>query len=225
MVIPRRSRDGIHCWWEDQPGERYWLDVTDRENREWLASPRGGSRSSSPRTQRLITHVRGGDVVFHYDSVRGGIVAASVCQGGLQKREFAWPRPDSIEGGSEEVRMLPSWGIALRPLGRLDPVVSLAEIARTQWSLYPALRALEDRVGDPLHYPFEMGNREATRPLAGYVWKLPAILVNELPALANAALASPALVEGVPVPTHGWTSWHQPGSIPVPSLGRLTPQR
>jgi hypothetical protein len=63
------------------------------------------------------------------------------------------------------------------------------------------LRALEDEVGDPLYYPFEMGNREATRPLPGYVFKLPAVFVRAFPELASAAARvarPPAAVERSP---------------------------
>ena len=61
---------------------------------------------------------------------------------------------------------------------RLHVGVPLTEVARVQWELFPALRALEDRSGGPLYYPFELGMKEITRPLSGYVFKLPAVFVQ-----------------------------------------------
>ena len=170
-------------------------------------------------------HVRGGDVVFHYDAAQAGITAASVCHGRVEnRRRVSWRVP----GKDLEEGRMPSWSIGLHASTPLDAVVPMSEIARIQWSLYPALRALEDEVGDPLYYPFEMGNQLATRPLSGYVLKLPAILVHGIPTLANAAAQfsrsaerasfaatrSRATVDGRPT-----------GLIPAGQLGRLTPQR
>src|SRR4029079_10597004 len=139
--------------------------------------------SSCRWTRLLIKHVRGGDVVVHYDAVKAGIVAASVCHGRVENRQLSWP----AAGSNVQESSVRSWSIGLRSSTSLDEVVPLSQIARTQWSLYPALRALEDEVGDPLYYPFEMGNQLATRPLSGYVLKLPAILVDGIPGLATAA--------------------------------------
>ena len=180
--------DGINAWWEHRPGERFWLDVTNRDDRDLcLAAPRGTGSSSTGWTHRLITHVKGGDIVFHYDASLRAIVAASIAHGRVEKRERSWPAHDGVEGSGPPGRKLPSWSIRLRQSTELDTPVSLSEIARVQWDLYPALRALEDTVGDPLHYAFEMGDMETTRPLFGYVLKLPAILVQGIPGLASAA--------------------------------------
>ncbi len=182
----KRRAEELHAWWKDRPAERYWLDVTHRADRDqFLAAPRGDGTNASRWSHRLITCVRNGDVVFHYDAAQSGIVAASLAHGRVGKRQLFWRMPTGSE--DESIRKLRSWRIGLRQSAVLDAVVSLGEIARTQWSLFPALRALEDEVGDPLYYPFEMGNQEDTRPLPGYVLKLPALLVDGIPGLARAA--------------------------------------
>jgi hypothetical protein len=81
---------------------------------------------------------------------------------------------------------VPSWVVDLHPFTPLEAAVALPDIARVQWSLFPELRALEDRVGEPLYYPFEMGSRDATRPLSGYVFKLPAVFIQAFPELERA---------------------------------------
>ena len=188
--------EAIHAWWEGRPEERYWLDITRRPDRDkFLAAPRGEGANASGWSHRLITCVRSGDVVFHYDAAQAGIVGASVAHGRVGKGKLGWPVSSGSDG--EEIRKMRSWRIALRHSTLLESVVPLREIAQIQWSLFPALRSLEDEVGDPLYYPFEMGNREDTRPLAGYVLKLPAILVREIPGLANVAVRWSRSREGI----------------------------
>lgn len=178
----------INAWWEGRPGERYWLDVTGRDDPDkLLAAPRGEGRWAASWTHRLITHVRGGDVVFHYDAIQQAIVAWSISHGRVGKKQLSWPLRAEPAGNETTSQRLPSWGILLRHCTKLSAAVPLAEIARIQWSLFPSLRELEDEVGDPLYYPFEIGNREATRPLAGYVFKLPAVFVQSFPELASVA--------------------------------------
>lgn len=180
--------DTINAWWERVPGEHYWLDVTGRDGRyELLAAPRGHGRSAAAWTHRLITHVRGGDVVFHYDASREAVVAWSIAHGRVGKRDLWWPPPADAPGDAADGHRSPSWSIRLRQSTELEPVVSLSAIARIQWGLFPSLRALEDAVGFPLYYPFEMGDRESTRPLPGFVFRLPAVFVQAFPDLAGAA--------------------------------------
>jgi hypothetical protein len=69
----------------------------------------------------------------------------------------------------------------------LPRTLSLEEIAERQGGLVDELMALEEEVGDPLYYPFEIGTPNATRPLPGYLFKLPALFVASFPQLANSA--------------------------------------
>jgi hypothetical protein len=180
------DENAVNPWWAHVPGERYWLDVTDRQGRdECLATPRGTGRRGESWTTRLITHVRDGDVVFHYDAVQQAIAAWSVSHGRVEKRQVSWAAPGTR--ANSDIQTVPGWSIGLRDSTRLDEPVTLYDIARVQWDLFPTLRALEDEAGATLHYPFEMGDRHSTRPIAGYVFKLPAVFVQSFPGLARAA--------------------------------------
>jgi hypothetical protein len=175
----RARPNDINAWWKPLPGERYWLKVAHREDRdELLAAPRGEGRSATSWRHRLITHVREGDIVFRYDPAQRSITGWSSAYGRVEKQDLSWPLPAEHEGSESGSRRLPSWGIGLRQHVRLRTGVPLTEVARTQWELFPALRALEDTSEGSLYYPFEMGTRDITRPLAGYVFKLPAVFVQ-----------------------------------------------
>ena len=78
----------------------------------------------------------------------------------------------------------------------LHAPITAEEIARVQWDLFPALRALEDRVGDPIYYPFAMGSPHETHMLPGRFFKLPALFVESFPALSAAASAPHATKSG-----------------------------
>ena len=184
----RSQETSINAWWENRPGELYWLDVTERDDRgTLLAAPCGGGKRADLWSHRLITHVKDGDVIFHYDPSQRGITACSVAKGGVGKRELDWPLPGRFERSGVTSHVLPSWGIRLERSTELAAAVPLEDIARIQSSLFPSLCALEEEVGDPLYYPFEMGNPQATHPLSGYVFKLPEVFVNGFPELASAA--------------------------------------
>ncbi|MEO5616242.1 MAG: hypothetical protein ABIS67_00580 [Candidatus Eisenbacteria bacterium] len=178
----------VNTWWEGMSDERFWLDVTDRDGRdELLAAPRGEGKDSHSWMHQLITHIKGGDIVFHYDASQRAIVAISLACGRVEKQQLWWPVVGETDGEAVTRMLRPSWTLALSQPSELNTIVPLDEIAGTQWDIFPALRALEDEVGDPLYYPFEMGNRAATRPLSGFVFKLPAVAVRAVPALARAA--------------------------------------
>jgi hypothetical protein len=147
----RRRVPAINSWWERVPGEWYWLDVTERKGREErLAAPRATKGRADAWALQLITHVRDGDVVFHYDSSQEAITAWSVSQGRVKKEHLSWARPGTRMDAEDSI--VPCWSIALRHLTRLDEPVPLDEIARVQWDLFPSLRALEDKTGTALHY-------------------------------------------------------------------------
>ena len=204
----RSQETSINTWWDKRPGERYWLDVTERDDRgNLLAAPRGEGRSADDWRHQLITHIESGDVVFHYDPSQRGITACSVAKGGVRKRELDWPPPGRFERNGVTSHRLPSWGISLERSTELGANVPLDEIARIQSSLFPSLLALEEEVGDPLYYPFELGSPQATHPLSGYVFKLPEVFVKGFPELASAA---ERLTRPLPAQERSRSSWKAP---------------
>lgn len=177
----------IHEWWKSMAGERFWLGVPGHDERcEVLATSRGPWREDPNPIEPLVTRVNDGDAVFLFDEAREAIVAWSIARGRVRKRNLFWqegarsPHPDSAEPTLQS-----SWSIALSRSTPLAAPVTLAEIARVQWDLFPALRALEDDVGEPLYYPFSMGNRHASSLLPGGVFKLPALFVENFDSLAE----------------------------------------
>jgi hypothetical protein len=178
---------GIHAWWKARAGERFWLGVPGRdEGREVLATSRAPGCDGPRAREPLVAHVRDGDAVLHYDEERQAIVAWSIAKGRVRKRNLYWsdgargPNPDCAEP-----YLRPSWAIGLAGSTMLEQPVPIEHIARVQWDLFPALRALEDEVGEPLYYPFSMGSRAESKLVSGGVFKLPALFVESFDGLAE----------------------------------------
>jgi len=177
--------DGIHPWWLGQPGEGYWLEITDREffGRR-LATRRHDRRCMTAWSHRLVLHVNPGDVVFHYFEREHAIVGWSTALGRTAQDRLrnglrgmlAWRR-----------NVAPIWTVSLSGVTPLPVPLTIEEVAERQGALVDDLMALEERVGDPLYYPFEVGRPNETRPLPGYLFKLPALFVGTFPQLASSA--------------------------------------
>lgn len=57
----------INEWWAGDPSERYWLEITDRERLgEDLYAPKAAKGGKDTPGYSLVSHVRDGDIVFHY---------------------------------------------------------------------------------------------------------------------------------------------------------------
>src|SRR5262249_19699185 len=65
----RPSAEGLTYWWEREPGENLFMEITRRNdigaNLQAPAAARGGGTTAS---YSLVPLVRAGDVVIHYDS-------------------------------------------------------------------------------------------------------------------------------------------------------------
>jgi len=57
----------INEWWIDNPEERYWMEITDRENLGAnLIAPTLAKGDKENFSYTLVSHVKPGDVVFHW---------------------------------------------------------------------------------------------------------------------------------------------------------------
>jgi len=81
----------INEWWRADPGERFWLEVTRRQDLGTnLKAPQTNENGNSYWNYSLIKHLRPGDQVFHYDGNTQQIVARSVAVGECWEDELTW---------------------------------------------------------------------------------------------------------------------------------------
>jgi len=192
--------DGIHPWWVGRAGEGYWLEVTDREFfGNQLITRRHDPRCMTAWSHRLVLHVEPGDVIFHYYERERAIVGWSTAHGRTAPGRFRDGVRNALAWRRNEA---PIWTVSLSGMTLLPCALTIDDVAERQSALVDDLMALEEQVGDPLYYPFEIGRPNETRPLPGYLFKLPALFVDAFPQLARSApilapaTARPALRPG-----------------------------
>jgi len=170
-------------WWEGDPEECYWAEITDRPDLgENLWAPKKNVWHYS-----LLTSVKPGDIVFHYQNER--FVSASVAGAPLEERRKVWV-PHKIAPGNrsilEEPRLV--WQLPLH--GTVETTEPLTRTAINQsptdyefvtgW-IKRAREAYGSTKGPFQLYP----NR--IRAVQGYLTKLPSTFVEHFPQLRDLA--------------------------------------
>lgn len=81
----------IHRWWDQDPDEIYWLEITNRPDvGNDLHAPALADSGAPTPSYQLITEVNDGEIVFHYEKGAKGITSWSVAEGGFWEAETIW---------------------------------------------------------------------------------------------------------------------------------------
>lgn len=172
---------GIHTWWTSDDKERFWLEVTRRPDiGSNLKAPQNGENGLPHWSYSLITYLRPGDVVFHYDGNSQQIVARSKVVGEYWDDEVLWAaRGTSARSAGIEPHTRPGWYLGLEEFSRLRRSVNLETVRASKAAIKELIEGLQARFGSPLYFPFELSDRPM-RPMQGYLFKLPQALVGLL---------------------------------------------
>lgn len=175
----------INEWWSGRYEERYWLEVTGRNDLGVnLKAPQTNEQGDEFWSYSLLKFVEPGDVIFHYDRPRQAIVAWSVATGELWEDMVVWAaRGISARTAGIQPHTRPGWYVGLEQFFVFKQPVLLDEIRTVQAELTVKRKQLAALVGDPLYFPFEMGTKRPLRPMQGYLFKLPAFFVAQFPEL------------------------------------------
>jgi hypothetical protein len=190
-------------WWESDPQERYWIEITGRENLgDDLLSPQKGVGGRTTSGYESMTHLRAGDVVFHYWQQQGqepAIVSYSQVVGSAFESTIVW-RPH----GKNATRVAPRKSVAWQvPLGGMYDVpnpVTLSDLRAKSTQLKTIFEVLKSAHGDPIYFPFAWYQGKL-RAQQLYLTKLPADVVSLFPDLQALAL--------------GFSGTSEPSSRPV----------
>lgn len=174
-------------WWNSFASERYWLEVTDRlDIGVNLKAPVSNEKGRGFWGYSFIKEIRPGDIVFHYDKNEGAIIGSSIATGITWTDVITWAahgtsaraagiRPHSREGTY----------LGLERYSRLEKILTLADIRSASVHIDSHFATLKQVISGPLYYPFERGAKRKTRPMQGYLFKLPAFFVEVFPHLSN----------------------------------------
>jgi hypothetical protein len=164
----------IHKWWEGNPAERFWLEVTRRPDiGANLKAPQTNEEGNDFWSYSLIKDVKQGDRVYHYDGNRQEIVARSLAVGEVWEDDVLWAaRGLSARSAKIAPHGRPGWYLGLEQYERLAKPIPLNAIREKSELLRALVVALTSEFRKPLYFPFEIADRPI-RPMQGYLFKLP----------------------------------------------------
>lgn len=177
----------INAWWQADPTERYWLEITDRPDIGVdLHAPQRDAQGNHTAGYSLLWWVERGDLVFHYDRNRRWAWSRAV--GSVREEPLVWlSHRAATRRRIGETQPQPGWWLDLDGPYTLTAPVTLAELRAHGGEVRAALDALRARIDGALYFPFFFyGNREL-RPMQPYLNKLPASVVAVFPAFSAAA--------------------------------------
>lgn len=168
----------MHEWWTADPNERYWLEVTGRDDLgEDLRAPETDEKGRDNWRYSLFKLAMPGDVVFHYYTPDDAIVAVSSVAGRWSPHQIKWgARGTSARSKGIEPHVRQGYRVPLTSFARLAKPLTLETLRDRKGQLLELVHKLESLYGDPLYFPFELSSRPV-RPLQGYAFKLPASFV------------------------------------------------
>lgn len=174
-------------WWEGDPTEVYWLEVTDRDDLGADLRAPETDESGKPNWRYLLfKQARPGDVVLHYYKPRDAIIAVSVVAGPWFARPIIWgARGTFAREKGVKPHERPGFVVPLASYRQLRVPLALSTLRDQKEYLQALVATLSGRhAGLPLYFPFELGSR-AVRPLQGYAFKLPRDFILRFPELTE----------------------------------------
>jgi predicted HNH restriction endonuclease len=173
----------MNTWWSDAPAERFWLEVTDREDiGSDLRAPLHDDAGQENWRYSLFQHARIGDIVLHYK--KPAIVGFSRISGPSVSAEIVWAARGSYarEKGTRPHER-PGYRIPLSDLTLLNPPVTLQDLRNQRPALEQAVAEVQRQHKGPHYFPFELSVNRDLRLLQGYAFKMPASILALFPSM------------------------------------------
>lgn len=177
----------VNRWWRHDPNERYWLEITNREDiGANLHAPQVNDKGQEYWSYALVREVRPGDLVLHWDKNHGpGVVGYSRVLGKAAASTITWRSRGTY--GRQRVASGPeaAWQAPLGGYRLLRQPVTQTLLR----GIEPRIRSLRDDLMNvfdgPLYFPFALSETRPLRAAQGYLTKLPRALVEELAELSE----------------------------------------
>jgi Domain of unknown function (DUF3883) len=201
--VVQGSQKGSGYWWEQEPAENVWMEITRREDigtdLKAPTSARGGVTTAS---YVLVPLVQPGDIVIHYDSRQEAITGVSVAASTAEAAPIYWvARGGYARRAGEQARWLPGLRVALQHYRPLQPPVTLTEIRQDK----DLLLGMRDRIqqaarGKPIYFPW-IPYQDTLRTFQSYLVKMPQDAISLFPQLRDAVDQASALASELTLPS------------------------
>lgn len=175
-------------WWDDDPFERYWLEITDRDDIGGdLWAPLEHRSGGLTASYQLVPEVKVGDTVVHYDSGSRRIVGTSRAAGPPREKRITWSARGTVARRAGD-RPIDRRGISvpLDDFAALERPLDLDRIRGRGRDLMAVRATLRHRYGKrtALYYPWvPYGATGPIRTMQSYLCKLPREVLPHLPEL------------------------------------------
>jgi hypothetical protein len=172
--------EGDPYWWETDPGERFWCEITGRDDiGADLKAPQTKENGQAYWSYALLNEIKPGEVVFHYSTPKNAFVGVSIAAGRVEERPIVWtPQGATGRAKHEERGARPGWWVPLREFHRAERPLSLEALQSPEhqaWLREWIARAQEQHGATyaPIQpYPGRL------RAAQGYVTKMPKAFVE-----------------------------------------------
>lgn len=183
----------LNRWWASRPRERFWLEITDREDLSVdLNAPQRKDDDREFWGYSLIQEVQPGDIVLHYWKPRRGIVGYSRAVGEHWEDQVTWAaHGTSARDAGVSPYSRPGWRLGLEHFTELSRPVTLEMLRENEARIREIRAQLEREVGGALYLPFELSPKRPLRMMQGYLAKFPAAAMYTIPELERVAGSSP----------------------------------
>jgi hypothetical protein len=180
----RSNRLRLNRWWDGNPDEIYWLEITDRTNLgDDLNAPQRRDDGREFWGYSLINDIRAGDIVFHYHKGDKAILAWSRASGSVWEDTVLWgAHGTAARSAGVHPYLRPGWRHGLEDFSQLSAPLTLADLRVRESELKNVIDQLIAAFGSNIYFPvnFYPGSM---RPAQGYLTKLPTAVVTMFPSL------------------------------------------
>lgn len=221
MAYERRV--AINMWWADDPAERFWMEITNREDLGGdLKAPQVDDSGRPHWTYNLVQYVRDGDTVLHWQKRRdsSGIVGYSIAAGACYASTIEWKSRGTYGRERSASGAEPSWMCDLAEYRLLDAPVTQDEIRHIEPELRAVYASLRRAYRGPLYFPFAFSDRRPVRTAQGYLVKVPRAVIDVMPQLTRVPRPRAVLPVAAPAPSPRLTSRGRAGYVADPALRR-----
>jgi hypothetical protein len=168
----------IDEWWATDPDQRFWMEITDREDLGAdLFAPTTDGSGRPYWGYELVTYVQAGDVVLHWHKTLAGepgIVGWSQATGEYEDTDISWQAHGSVGRARGSLNPRPAWRMPLMNFTLLTKPVLLSAARSRESELRQVQLGLEARYPNrSLYFPFGFSDKRDLRAQQTYFVKMP----------------------------------------------------
>ena len=173
----------ISAWWTDVPGQRFWMEATDRQTLgDDLRAPKLGGTGAAVWHYELVSLIQPGDIVFHWHTTALGkpaLIGWSIAIGPLHEELHPWTAHAGVNAQDAAIPR-PNWVMPLGGFHAFASPIDNAALASIRAALTDLRLSLAANYDGFRYFPFAPYGVSAVRAVQAYATKFPRELLGLL---------------------------------------------